>query len=104
MREMVAEQALNAKRKPWMRLAGAGLELATTVVAFGTVGWMTDHLVGTRPLTMTLLGSVGFIFAMYRFIRLAVRVSEEQRGIEERQRNLKRQNDPVIERNVDEDS
>ena len=77
--------------KPWMRMTGAGLELAATFVLFGLVGWLFDYLLEMRqPSCMILLGLSGFVFAMYRFVRLALKVSEEQREIEQRSRERRR--------------
>lgn len=66
-----------------MRVSGAGLELSAVTVGFGFAGWLIDQSLGLeRPVAMILSGLVGFTFAMYRFVRLAIRVSEEQRTLE----------------------
>ncbi|MEL6109466.1 MAG: AtpZ/AtpI family protein [Planctomycetota bacterium] len=69
--------------KPWMRLAGAGMELAATVILLSAVGYLLDRWFGVEDRLNTFFFAVGaFGLAMYRFIRLSLRVSEEQRELE----------------------
>lgn len=65
---------------PWVRLTGAGLELAMTTLALGAIGVAADQWVQTtRPVFAALAGLAGFSLGMVRFIRLAISVSAAQR-------------------------
>lgn len=65
---------------PWIRLTGAGLELAMVAIVFGAIGYAIDHLVGSeRQFFAALVGLLGFALGMIRFIRLAMAVSADQR-------------------------
>lgn len=65
---------------PWVRLTGAGLELAVTAILFGAIGAVVDRLVQTeRPVFAAVIGLIGFSVGMVRFIRLATSVSAAQR-------------------------
>ena len=69
---------------PWLRLTGAGIELAFVSLAFGAIGWGLDRWAQSpRPLMTALAGLIGFAFGMYRFIRLATSVSAQQRRLED---------------------
>lgn len=74
--------------KPWMRLAGAGMELAATVIFFAAVGYLLDRWFAMEQRLNTAFFAVGaFGLAMYRFIRLSLRVSEEQRAHEQQRQD-----------------
>ena len=65
---------------PWVRLTGAGLELAMTTIVFGAIGMAVDRWAETtRPVFAAIAGLVGFLLGMIRFIRLATSVSAAQR-------------------------
>ncbi|MCO8124803.1 hypothetical protein NHH03_23905 [Stieleria sp. TO1_6] len=71
----------------WMRLTGAGMELAFITIALGWLGSLVDANQQTaRPVFAALCGLVGFALGMVRFIRLAVSVSKQQRDAEQRSR------------------
>lgn len=56
-----------------MVMAGAGLELAATVLLFGAIGALVDRWLQTeQPLGLVFVGLLGFALAMYRFVRQAV--------------------------------
>ena len=67
-----------------MVMAGAGLELAATVLVFGAIGAGMDRwLQSTQSLGLVFVGLAGFALAMYRFIKQAIeatrRASDEAR-------------------------
>ncbi|WP_182867258.1 AtpZ/AtpI family protein [Stieleria mannarensis] len=67
----------------WIRLAGAGLELAFITIVFGAIGAAIDRqMQAARPVCSAIGGLLGFTFGMIRFIRLATSVSNLQRQIE----------------------
>ena len=75
-----------------MRLTGAGLELAAATLSFGAIGVWVDRVQAVdRPVWSAGLGLVGFSFGMYRFIRLALSVSAEQREAEQREAEQREQ-------------
>ena len=70
----------------WIRLSGAGLELAFITVVFGAIGAAIDrHLQSARPICSAIGGLLGFTLGMIRFIRLATSISNRQRQIEQSQ-------------------
>ncbi len=70
----------------WIRLSGAGLELAFITIVFGAIGAAIDrHLQSARPTCSAIGGLLGFTFGMIRFIRLATSISNLQRQIEQSQ-------------------
>lgn len=76
-------QGIKASAPVWMRLSGAGMELAFITIVFGAVGVAIDRwLQLQRPIASALLGLFGFTFGMIRFIRLATSISEAQRSFE----------------------
>ena len=75
-------------------MAGAGMELAATVIVFAAVGYLIDRWLGVQQrLNMVFFALGAFALAMYRFIRTALRVSEEQRALEQRSFGQQRQDD-----------
>jgi F0F1-type ATP synthase assembly protein I len=67
-------------RKPWMRLAGAGVELAAAVGGFAALGLLWDRHRGSSPwglLTGTILGLVG---GLYNLIKASLAASKEARA------------------------
>lgn len=70
----------------WIRLSGAGLELAFITIVFGAIGAAIDrHLQSARPICSAIGGLLGFTLGMIRFIRLATSISNRQRQIEQNQ-------------------
>ncbi|QDV45518.1 Putative F0F1-ATPase subunit [Stieleria neptunia] len=68
----------------WIRLSGAGLELAFITIVFGVIGAAIDrHLQSARPTCSAIGGLLGFTLGMIRFIRLATSISNLQRQIEQ---------------------
>ena len=76
---------MNDRTPPlWMPLAGAGLELATAVLAGLAIGWAVDRYLVGGGTVGTALGLIGgFVLGMVRFVRRATtitrRVAEAQR-------------------------
>ncbi|QEF97326.1 Putative F0F1-ATPase subunit (ATPase_gene1) [Stieleria maiorica] len=67
----------------WIRMAGAGLELAFITIVFGAIGAAIDRqLQAARPVCSAIGGLLGFTLGMIRFIRLATSTSNLQRQIE----------------------
>lgn len=67
----------------WVRLTGAGMELAFITIVFGAIGILIDrHFNLARPIYSAAGGMLGFTFGMVRFIRMATQVSQAQRTIE----------------------
>lgn len=80
--ESVGPRAAKAAA-PWIRLTGAGMELALVTIVFGAIGSAIDHqFQWSRPIAAALGGLLGFAFGMFRFIRLATSVSAAQRAAE----------------------
>lgn len=66
-----------------LRLAGAGLQLALTLVAALYGGQWLDRRFGTAPVFLYLgvaLGALGGMVALYRQLMAAVRDEESGRG------------------------
>lgn len=66
-------------RRPWLRLANAGFELAAAIGGFVLVGYWVDRHFGVGPwgvLTGALLGLVG---GMYNLVKGALVASREAR-------------------------
>lgn len=75
-----AEARSSRAKAPWMRLAGAGLELAFITIVFGAIGMAIDQRIGLeRPVCSALSGLLGFVLGMIRFIRLAMTLTRDQR-------------------------
>jgi F0F1-type ATP synthase assembly protein I len=67
-------------RKPWIRLAGTGVELAAAVGGFAILGLWWDKHKGTSPwglLTGTLLGLIG---GLYNLVKSSLAASKEARA------------------------
>ena len=80
--------------KPWMRLTGAGLELAGTTILIGSIGFVIDRRAGNvRPIATALLALAGFAIGMYRFVRIALSVSQTQRDAERSRIEARRRQD-----------
>ena len=67
----------------WVRLSGAGMELALITIAFGAAGAVVDHQLNLpRPIASAIGGLAGFTLGMIRFIRLATTISGNERAAE----------------------
>ena len=72
----------------WVRLSGAGMELAFITIAFGAAGALIDSQTQlARPVCSAIGGLIGFSLGMVRFIRLATSISETQRELESSKRD-----------------
>ncbi|MCA9140050.1 MAG: AtpZ/AtpI family protein [Planctomycetales bacterium] len=67
----------------WVRLTGAGMELAFITIVFGATGAAIDrHFNMARPMYSAFGGLLGFTLGMVRFIRMANLISQAQRSVE----------------------
>ena len=67
----------------WLRLSGAGIELAFITIAFGAAGTLIDgRTQAEQPVAAAFGGLIGFTLGMVRFLRLATSISQQQRRIE----------------------
>ncbi len=76
-------------RKPWMRLAGTGVELAAAVGGFALLGLWWDRHHGSSPwglLTGLVLGLVG---GLYNLVKTSLAVSSEARAEDEEAKQVK---------------
>lgn len=74
----------NRPPETWVRLSGAGMELALITIAFGAAGALADHQLDLqRPITSATGGLVGFTLGMIRFIRLATTISGNERAADQ---------------------
>jgi len=65
--------------RSWTRFVGAGFELAGITGVVGLVGYGIDRFCGNGTLVATAIAVlVGFSFAMFRFITLAVAADRAQ--------------------------
>ncbi len=63
-----------------MRFAGAGLELGGASIVMAAIGYAIDRTLGNTTLIATALGAiVGFAAGLYRFIRMAMKASLQDR-------------------------
>jgi hypothetical protein len=66
------------------RAWSAGMEVAYGLIGMGLVGFAIDYIVGTTPRWMLILGGVGLVWGVYRFIRAGLEInataSREIRG------------------------
>ncbi len=81
-------------KRIWMRLSGAGLELAAITLVLGAIGAFLDRkLMLEKPLCSAAGGLVGFTLGLIRFIRLASSLSDQQRKVEKQRREQERGDD-----------
>ncbi|KAA5545194.1 hypothetical protein FYK55_05855 [Roseiconus nitratireducens] len=78
--EHVDHRPSTAGRPKWIRLSGAGMELAAVTLLFGGIGLLLDRKFQVqRPVWSAAFGLIGFVLGLIRFIRLALSVSESER-------------------------
>lgn len=66
-------------RRPWMRLAGAGFELAAAVGGFAIVGHLIDRYRGSHPKGLLIGALLGLIGGMYNLIKASLAASRQAR-------------------------
>lgn len=59
-------------------LMNLGIELAVIVGVFGAIGWFLDTTFGTSPVWLVVLLVFGSVGGLYRFIRVALRTSNQR--------------------------
>jgi F0F1-type ATP synthase assembly protein I len=59
-------------RRPWMRLAGVGFELAAAVGGFALVGHFIDRWRGSHPKGLLIGAVLGLIGGMYNLIKASL--------------------------------
>lgn len=68
----LAETGSAGASRQWMRLSGAGLELAVSVLVLGGIGYWVDEQRQHETPYLGIAGVLlGFVLGMYRLIRLA---------------------------------
>lgn len=70
-------------RRPWMRLASSGFELAAAVGGFAIVGHLIDRAKGSHPKGLLIGAVLGLIGGMYNLIRASLAASREAREIDQ---------------------
>ncbi|MFK8110978.1 MAG: AtpZ/AtpI family protein [Rubripirellula sp.] len=72
--QLEAEQGETPKNdKPWMKMAGMGMELAGSTLGLAAVGYFVDQYRGESKGYGIAIGClVGFGFGMFRFIQKAM--------------------------------
>jgi F0F1-type ATP synthase assembly protein I len=65
--------------KPWMRLAGVGIELAAAVGGFAVVGHFIDRWKGTHPKGLLIGAVLGLVGGLYNLIKASLAASREAR-------------------------
>lgn len=76
--ERKAESSGRAGAARW---AGAGIELAASLVVLGALGWWLDGRLGTGPWLAVGLGMLGLVGGLVRFVRRALAaVAEDERA------------------------
>ncbi len=71
--------------RPWMRLAGSGIELSAAVVGFALVGHLIDRSRGSHPKGLLIGAGLGLIGGFYNLIKASLAASREARE-EDRER------------------
>ena len=77
------------ERPAWVRLSGAGFELAAAVVGFTLLGYWLDRHFGIRPwgvLAGAALGMVGGLYNLIRESLWSARVAREEDAERRRER------------------
>jgi hypothetical protein len=68
-----ADESDIGSRKPWLRMAGMGIELASITLGLAGLGFWIDSQRGHVTPYATALGAlVGFSYGMFRFIQKAI--------------------------------
>jgi len=65
--------------RPWMRLAGSGIELAAAVGGFAFVGHLIDRSRGSHPKGLLIGAALGLIGGFYNLIKASLAASREAR-------------------------
>ena len=86
---MPNDRRLSRDDKPWMRLAGVGIELAAAVGGFAVVGHLIDRWKGSHPKGLLIGAVLGLIGGMYNLIKSSPLASREARE-EDRERARER--------------
>ena len=69
-----ANSSGNVSTRPWMRLAGLGIELASFTLGLAAIGYLVDTRRGHATPYATAFGAlIGFGYGMFRFIQKATR-------------------------------
>jgi F0F1-type ATP synthase assembly protein I len=64
-------------RRPWMRLAGAGFELAAAVGGFALVGHLIDRWRESHPKGLLIGAIVGLVGGMYNLIKASLAANRQ---------------------------
>lgn len=64
------------RRKPQLRLAGLGIELAGAILGFTLLGLWIDHHFDSRPWGLLVCVVMGFVGGFYNLIRSSLRAME----------------------------
>jgi F0F1-type ATP synthase assembly protein I len=71
--------------RPWIRLAGVGIELAAAVGGFALVGHLIDRWRGSHPKGLLIGAVLGLIGGLYNLIKASLAASAAARA-EDRER------------------
>ena len=92
-----AAEAQSYETATWVRLSGAGMELALITIAFGAAGALADHQLNLqRPIASAVAGLIGFSLGMIRFIRLATRISDSEWAADQQASKRKKRNESEV--------
>jgi F0F1-type ATP synthase assembly protein I len=69
-------------RRPWMRLAGVGFELAAAVGGFALVGHFIDRWKDSHPKGLLIGAVLGLIGGMYNLIKASLAANRDAREID----------------------
>jgi len=65
--------------KPWIRLAGVGVELAAAVGGFALIGHLIDRWKGSHPKGLLIGAALGLVGGFYNLIKASLSASAEAR-------------------------
>ena len=65
--------------RPWMRLAGSGIELAAAVGGFAFIGHLVDRWQGSHPKGLLIGAVLGLVGGFYNLIKASLAASREAR-------------------------
>ena len=57
------------------RAWAAGMDVAYGLIGMGLIGFALDYFLGTTPRWMLILGGVGLVWGVYRFIRAGLAIN-----------------------------
>ena len=69
--------------RPWMRLAGSGIELAAAVGGFAFVGHLIDRWQGSHPKGLLIGAVLGLVGGFYNLIKASLAASREARAADQ---------------------